>query len=154
MRFLPCLLACALLSGCLTQPKGCNVNPSDPATETFAPTLGINLSTMEKTALGDYRRDDLVGSGDKLTSLGVVQIHYTAYLVDGTVVDQVTSQPFPIDLSTRATIGLADGMLGMNVGGQRTIVVPSELALGACAAGTIPGNSTLIYKVELLALGA
>jgi len=45
-------------------------------------------------------------------------------------------------------------MIGMNVGGSRTIVVPSELALGACDNGSVPGNSTLVYKVDLLSIGA
>jgi FKBP-type peptidyl-prolyl cis-trans isomerase len=143
-----------LLSACLTSPKECLGNPSDPATETFAPALGVDLNAMEKTNLGDWRKDLVVGTGALLDSLQLVQIHYTAYLVDGTVVDQKTDQPFPIDLSLNATIGLADGMFGMNVGGQRLIVVPSELGKGACPAGVIPGNSTIIYNVELLAIGS
>ncbi len=154
MRIALPFLACCLLAGCLTEPKQCPSHPTDPATEQFAPSLGIDLSTMEKTNIGDYRKDIVVGTGDELSSLGVVEIHYTAYLVDGTLVDQVQDQPFKIDLSTRATVGLADGMLGMRVGGQRLIVAPSEFGQGACPSpgGTIPGNSTLIYKVDLLAI--
>lgn len=148
------LLPCILLGACLTSPKDCPVNPSNPATETFAASLNVNLNTMEKTSLGDYKQDVVVGTGDALSTLQVVTIHYSAYLSNGTLIDQVTDQPFPIDLNTRATIGLADGMLGMNVGGQRVIVVPSENALGACPNGPIPGNSTLIYKVELLSIGS
>ena len=109
--------------------------------------------SAEKTAIGDYRKDIVVGTGANLSALGPVQIHYSAFLVDGTVLDQFQDQPVPIDLATRATIGLADGMLGMNVGGQRVIVVPSQLAQGACPTQTIPGNSTIIYKVELLSIG-
>ena len=153
MRLALSLIVCPLLAACLTEPKPCLNQPSDPATETFAPSLGIDLSTMEKTAIGDYRKDIVVGSGENLSALGVVQIHYSAFLVDGTVLDQFQDQPVGIDLATRATIGLADGMLGMNVGGQRVIVVPSQLAQGACPTQTIPGNSTIIYKVELLSIG-
>jgi FKBP-type peptidyl-prolyl cis-trans isomerase FkpA len=149
--FLP-LATCVFLAACLTEPKRCDSHPTDPATETFAPSLGIDLSTFQKTSLGDYELDNVLGTGETLASLAVVQIHYTAYLVNGTLIDQVMDQPFPIDLSTRATLGLADGMLGMSVGGQRTIIVPSENALGACPNGPIPGNSTLIYKVELLSI--
>jgi FKBP-type peptidyl-prolyl cis-trans isomerase FkpA len=153
MRLAFSLLPCFFLAACITQPTRCDEHPSDPATEQFAPSLGINLSAMEKTSIGDYRQDVVVGDGANLSTLNVVQIHYSAYLVDGTLIDQVVDQPFPIDLSTRATVGLADGMLGMNVGGQRVIVVPSQLGLGACQNGPVPGNSTLIYKVELLAIG-
>jgi FKBP-type peptidyl-prolyl cis-trans isomerase len=108
---------------------------------------------MSKTLIGDYTQDLVAGTGPILDSLQVVQIHYTAYLVNGTLIDQVINQPFPIDLSQTATIGLADGMLGMNVGGTRLIVVPSALALGACPNGPVPGNSTLVYKVDLLQIG-
>lgn len=152
-RFVIFLLPCLLLGACLTEPKQCVVNPSNPATETFAASLGVNLDSMSKTMIGDYTRDIVAGTGPILDSLQVVQIHYTAYLVDGTVIDQVTDQPFPIDLSQTATVGLADGMLGMSVGGSRLIVAPSNLALGACPNGPVPGNSTLVYKVDLLQIG-
>jgi FKBP-type peptidyl-prolyl cis-trans isomerase len=155
-RFVIFLLPCLLLGACLTEPKQCPVNPSNPAAETFAAplvSLGVNLDSMSKTMLGDYTRDLTPGTGALLDSLQVVQIHYTAYLVNGTLIDQVIDQPFPIDLSTTATTGLADGMLGMNVGGTRLIVAPSNLALGACPNGPVPGNSTLVYKVDLLQIG-
>ena len=92
--------------------------------------------------------------GDPGQMARMLHLGNTAYLIDGTLVDQVQDQPFKIDLSTRATVGLADGMLGMRVGGQRLIVAPSEFGQGACPSpdGTIPGNSTLIYKVDLLAI--
>lgn len=152
MRRILTLLPSILLAACFTTPDRCPVNPSDPTHETFAPALGVDLATMERTNLGDYRKDLVVGTGDPLTTLATVTIHYSAYLVNGTLIDQVVDQPFPIDLNARATVGLADGMLGMAVGGTRLIVVPSELALGACENGPVPGNSTIIYKVDLLGI--
>ena len=152
-RIALCILPCLLLTACLTEPTQCVSHPSDPATETFAASLGVDLSTMQKTMIGDYTKDLVVGSGNLLDSLQPVQIHYSAYLVDGTQVDQQVSVPVAIDLSRNATVGLADGMLGMKEGGQRLIVAPSELAQGACARGPIPGNSTLVYQVELITIG-
>lgn len=152
MRLVLTLLPTLLLAACLTSPDKCPVNPSDPTHETFDPSLGVNIATMEKTQLGDYREDLVVGTGDQLTTLTSVSIHYSAYLSNGTLIDQVIDEPFPLDLNARATIGLADGMLGMAVGGTRLIVVPSELGLGACENGPVPGNSTIVYKVELLAI--
>ena len=152
MRLVLTILPSILLAACFTGPDRCPVNPSDPAHETFAPALGVDLATMERTQLGDYRKDLVVGTGDPLNTLTAVSIHYSAYLVNGTLIDQVVDQPFPLDLNARATVGLADGMLGMSVGGTRLIVVPSELALGACENGPVPGNSTIVYKVELLGI--
>src|SRR5215467_1770592 len=135
MKRLAIFLLPCLLGACLTSPKECVANPSDPSKEVFGTSLGINLDSMTKTSIGDWTKDLAVGTGTLLDSLQVVQINYTAYLANGTQVD--TQTDYPIDLSTVATIGLADGMFGMNVGGQRLIVVPSALGLGACPKGVI-----------------
>jgi FKBP-type peptidyl-prolyl cis-trans isomerase FkpA len=156
MRFLLPLVACLALGACL-EPKQCSNNPSDPATEQFASslvTLGVNLDSMQKTQIGDYTRDLLVGTGQQLVSLDSVTIHYSAYLKDGTLIDQFQNTPFTVDLRGQSTIGLADGMLGMSIGGKRLIVVPSQYGLGACPNGPVPGNSTIIYNVELLSIGS
>ena len=153
MRILLPLVACVALSACLTSPKECVVNPSDPATEVFADTLHVQIDSMAKTQLGDYTRDLVSGGGDLLSDPQVVTIHYSAYLKNGTLIDQIQDQPFTIDLRTQSTVGLADGMLGMSVGGTRLIVVPSQLGLGACDNGPVPVNSTIIYKVDLLSIG-
>ncbi|HWC46249.1 MAG TPA: hypothetical protein VG868_09070, partial [Casimicrobiaceae bacterium] len=97
MRLVLTLLPTLLLAACLTSPDKCPVNPSDPTHETFDASLGVNIATMEKTQLGDYREDLVVGTGDQLTTLTSVSIHYSAYLSNGTLIDQVIDEPFPLD---------------------------------------------------------
>jgi FKBP-type peptidyl-prolyl cis-trans isomerase FkpA len=153
MRFLACLLLLCLSLAACTSPDSCSArNPSNPATETFASSLNIDLSQWSKTQNGVYTQDVVVGSGDKLTTPQSVQVYYTAYLTNGTLVDKKLDSPFAFDLRAITAFGVLDGMLGMNVGGRRRLVVPSELALGACAQGPIPANSTLIYEIELLGI--
>jgi FKBP-type peptidyl-prolyl cis-trans isomerase len=148
------LFGALVLTGCLdtTAPKG-----SDPANETFAPTLGVNIAQMQKTASGTYYQDLTVGTGAALSNTTAtvntqVTFDYTGWLSNGTQFDAGTNAG-PVALGG-LVFGFVDGMLGMNVGGVRLIVIPSDLGYGNSAQSTasgvtIPANATLVFKVKL-----
>ena len=46
--------------------------------------------------------------------------------------------------------GSDEGMVGMKVGGTRTIIIPSELAYGKQGIGPIPPNSSLKVQIEMV----
>ena len=152
MRYLACLVLSLATAACTSPDRCAATNPSNPATETFAPALNINLAEWTKTVNGVYEQDVEVGAGETLLTPRTVDVYYVAYLPNGTVVDQQRQRPFEFNLRTNAAFGVVDGMMGMNVGGRRRLVVPSDLALGACSKGPIPPNSTLVYEIELLAI--
>ena len=54
----------------------------------------------------------------------------------------------------RVIKGWEEGVQGMQVGGQRQLVVPADLGYGPTGAGggMIPPNATLLFDVELLAI--
>lgn len=150
MKRLFLLLGTLALAGCLdtTGP-----NPSDPATETFAPSLGVNISSMTVTQNGTYFKDEVVGTGTALTNpqtTTTVNVDYTGYLTDGTIFDANTSSSFQLG---GVIFGFVDGMVGMAPGGTRLIVIPSDLAYGnstqTTARTTIKPNSTLVFRVKL-----
>jgi FKBP-type peptidyl-prolyl cis-trans isomerase len=53
-------------------------------------------------------------------------------------------------ISSSVEEGWDEGVVGMKVGGQRTLVISPEKAYGPNDYGSIPGNSTLVFDVELL----
>jgi FKBP-type peptidyl-prolyl cis-trans isomerase len=142
------LAGIAVLSACLNVDEP-PIDPTDPATETFAAITGVDISTMTRTATGVYYLDVETGTGDAVTGNQWVTITYVGYLKSGYIFDRGTS-PAPFFLAT-GIVGFSDGMLGMKVGGTRKIVIPSERAYGrfGLPAYGIPPNATLIYDVHL-----
>ena len=122
---------------------------SDPATETFAPSLGVNISQMQRTASGTYYKDVTLGTGatlDVTKSSGVV-VDYFGYLKDGTRFGADTNAT--LLWSQNVIYGFVDGVQGMAIGGERKIVIPSELAYGNSSTGPIPPNATLVFDIKL-----
>ena len=105
--------------------------------------------------------DATVGTGAAATSGKTVSVHYTGWLYDGKAADhhgkkfdssRDRNDPFSFTLGAGMVIqGWDQGVAGMKVGGQRTLVIPSQLGYGARGAGSaIPPHSTLVFDVELL----
>jgi FKBP-type peptidyl-prolyl cis-trans isomerase FkpA len=105
--------------------------------------------------------DGKVGSGTEAKAGKTVVVHYTGWLYDPSKPDKHGKQfdssrdrndPFQFRLGAGQVIqGWDQGVAGMKVGGQRTLVIPSPLGYGARGAGgAIPPNATLLFDVELL----
>jgi hypothetical protein len=144
------LLMVGAAAGCNNDVLGAGT-PSNPATETFDPSLGVDIASFSRKESGVYYRDVRSGTGDEAAAADQVTITYAGYLTDGTLFD---SRSTPTALSLGATVqGFRDGVIGMRVGGVRKIVIPSALAYnwqGAPdAAVPIPRNATLVFDVEL-----
>ena len=101
------------------------------------------------------------GTGADALAGKVVVVHYTGWLYDpakpgnkGNKFDSSRDSGKPFDFPLgggRVIKGWDQGVAGMKVGGQRTLVIPADLAFGARGfPGAIPPNSVLIFDVELL----
>jgi FKBP-type peptidyl-prolyl cis-trans isomerase FkpA len=141
-----------VLAACDT---GNTITTSGPLTnDDFAPALNVDLNAMVQTASGLYYQDLEVGQGDEAAVGATVTVHYEGWLANGTKFDSSRDrgQPFTFALGAETVIpGWDEGVAGMRVGGLRKLVIPPNLAYGAAGVPpTIPGNSTLVFDIELL----
>lgn len=115
---------------------------------------------MITTASGLQYEDTVVGNGEVAQAGRPVQVHYTGWLyndgVQGAKFDSSKDrgQPFAFQLGAGMVIrGWDEGVVGMQVGGTRRLLIPAALGYGARGAGgVIPPNATLLFEVELLGL--
>lgn len=91
--------------------------------------------------------------GAKVTPGSTVAVHYTGYLLDGTIFDSSIprEQPisFPIGVS-RVIKGWDEGIAYLKVGEKARLIIPPGLAYGSQVKSNIPPNSTLVFDVELM----
>ncbi len=99
--------------------------------------------------------DDIVGEGDEAAPGQPVSVHYVG--VSWSTGQQFDAswdrmEPFRFGLGDGQVIkGWDQGVVGMKVGGRRTLLIPPELGYGAQGAGgVIAPNETLIFTVDLL----
>lgn len=84
----------------------------------------------------------------------IVSVHYTGYLMDGTIFDSSVERGDPIVFPVgtgRVIPGWDEGIMLLNKGAKARLIIPSNLAYGEQGAGDIiPPNSTLVFDVRLL----
>lgn len=117
-----------------------------------------NGGTVAKLTIVDTH----VGSGAEAKPGMVVDVQYTGWLYDEHAADKHGakfdssadhgSKPFSFTLGQGQVIkGWDQGVAGMRVGGERTLLIPPELGYGARGAGNaIPPNASLVFDVKLV----
>lgn len=111
-------------------------------------------------------KDTLVGTGATAAAGQTAVVRYTGWLYDGTRLaadnfkgakfdSNVTDAGLSVSLDPKSTATIAgfhNGIVGMQVGGKRTITIPPDQAYGAAGSGTIPPNATLVFDLELISV--
>lgn len=104
----------------------------------------------EKVVIKDIK----IGTGAEAKAGNAVTVHYKGWLDGGKVFDESKKEPFTFNLGAGNVIpGWDTGVVGMKVGGKRELTIPSSWGYGeAGAPPVIPGNATLHFEVQLLAV--
>ena len=134
------VFAIASLSAC-----GGGGSNNGPATPVYSP------AALVKT-------DIIVGTGAEATVGKDVTVHYTGWLYNTTVANfkgtqfdsSIGSSPYPFTVGAGVVAGFSQGVTGMKVGGKRTVLIPSELGYGSRGTDGVPGNSGLVFDIELV----
>ena len=93
----------------------------------------------------------VAGEGAKPSREDHVRTHYHGTLIDGTVFDSSYERGQPAEFPVGGVIpGWVEALQLMGTGSKWRLHVPSELAYGAQAVGSIPPHSVLVFDVELL----
>lgn len=84
-----------------------------------------------------------------------VVTHYQGTFIDGKVFDSSIKRGRPAEFPVNGVIkAWTEALLMMKEGDKWQLFVPPELGYGEKGAGTIPGNTVLIFEVELIEVKA
>ncbi|CAN5367791.1 FKBP-type peptidyl-prolyl cis-trans isomerase [soil metagenome] len=158
---------CLLSSPALTRPALAQVAAPPPqlsAAVDTAKTLAEGQAFLARNAKAPGVITTASGLQYKITTSGpktgpspkvgdIVKVHYEGKLLDGTVFDSSFERK-------QAAIMPADGLVPgwmealpmMHVGDEWTLWIPAELGYGERAAGPIPANSVLVFRLQLIGM--
>lgn len=135
-----------------TQTDSCPFDANQPASTLPAPEAFKPQGDVTQLSVTDLREGTgvLAEPGDCLT------VKYHGSLAsNGEVFDENFTEPTAIKFklaSGQVIPGWDEGLIGMKVGGERRLVIPSELAYGSQGQGPIPAGADLVFHVALLAV--
>jgi peptidylprolyl isomerase len=170
------IIAAIIIIGIAVWVSKTPVSPAQPPAPTMAPVVTTQTpaatspavttpattasgSTISSTTTKDGMKIEITkqGTGPAIVDGQTAVMLYTGTLADGTVFDSTANRdnaPFSFTLGAGQVIpGWDEGILGMKVGEERTLVIPPALAYGAAGyPPVIPANATLTFKVTLVAI--
>lgn len=120
----------------------------------FLDTLRAEADIAELPG-GVLRRVLATGGGDRSPNIrSIVTVHYTGTLINGRTFDSSRKMKCPPAFRLSDLIaGWQIALTKMHVGDRWQIFVPADKGYGPKSIPGIPGGSTLIFDIELLAIG-
>lgn len=143
-----------LFTSCMTfglLASGCGGGVGDAPAVAVAPVVA-DPTTLQTT-------DTVVGTGVTVVAGNTVTVNYTGWLYSATAANFRGTQfgtligraPFSFKADAGQVIQSWDqGLIGMKVGGSRTLIIPSTVAYGSTGVVSIPPKLALVFTVNLL----
>ncbi|MDF7774922.1 FKBP-type peptidyl-prolyl cis-trans isomerase [Sphingomonas sp. AOB5] len=102
---------------------------------------------------GRWRRVKGDGTGRHPAVTDTVTLHYAGTLIDGTEFDSSFKRGEPATFPlNRLVKGWQVAVPNMGVGDTIEIAIPADMAYGPNGRGPIPGNATLLFTIQLIAI--
>ncbi len=118
--------------------------------ETIQEYLDNNNLQAESTAEGLFYIIEEPGNDEHPTVSSNVTIDYKGTLTNGNQFDSSYDRGEPLVISLRNVIsGWQIGIPLFGKGGKGKLIIPPSLGYGSNGQGSIPGNSVLIFDIEL-----
>jgi FKBP-type peptidyl-prolyl cis-trans isomerase FkpA len=155
LKSLPASLMFAVFATSISYAAGAQDKPAAPAAPPVAAPTAAPAAELKII-------DRQVGAGREVQSGRAALVQYTGWLYDDKAPENKGKQfdtsanrglPFGFIVGVGKVIkGWDQGVLGMKVGGKRTLIIPPQLGYGDkdISNGLIPPNSTLLFDIELV----
>lgn len=115
--------------------------------QTVEEYIAANNLTTKELSRGVHIVIEDEGAPTKAKITDNITVNYKGYLTDGSVFDQNNNITFPLN---GVILGWQIGFQELGEGGKATLIIPASAGYGSRGSGSIPGNATLIFDVELL----
>jgi FKBP-type peptidyl-prolyl cis-trans isomerase len=136
-------------------------NPTSYETTVITAVAALETASLSGNTLQII--DTAIGTGALAVAGDTASVNYAGFLYNaaasnfaGAEFDSTAAdggKPLTFLLGTGEVItGFDQGVIGMKVGGTRTLIIPSSLAYGAAGNGPIPPNAPIIFNIQLLSV--
>ena len=142
--FIPLFLLTIIFSSCNREKRQAKKDE-----ESITKYISNNHLNAIATGTGLYYVIDVVGTGVQPNSSSQVTVAYKGYYTDGSVFDESSSAGLTFSLSG-VIQGWTEGIPYFRKGGKGKLLIPSKLGYGREGSGSVPGNTVLIFDINLI----